>query len=98
MFERFTDRARRVVVLAQEEARAKQAKLNWDDIGYEEEPSPLVLRVPQLKEAHAVVTSARKRMCGSSPDWIAHSTEYPSSSDCHAKRRLQSAFCANEKL
>ena len=45
--------------LAQEEARAKQAKLNWEDIGYEEEPSPLVLRVPQLKEATARVTSAR---------------------------------------
>ena len=37
-------------------------------------------------------------MCGSSPERIAHSTEYPSSSDCHAKRRLQSVFCANEKL
>ena len=45
--------------LAQEEARAKQAKLNWEDIGYDEEPSPLVLRVPQLKEARARVTSAR---------------------------------------
>jgi RND family efflux transporter MFP subunit len=51
--------ARAEAALAQEEARAKQAKLNWDDIGYEEEPSPLVLRVPQLKEANAVVTSAR---------------------------------------
>jgi RND family efflux transporter MFP subunit len=45
--------------LAQEEARAKQAKLNWDDIGYKEAPSPLVLRVPQLKEASANVTAAR---------------------------------------
>ena len=45
--------------LAQEEARAKQAKLNWEDIGYDEEPSPLVLRIPQLKEANAVITSAR---------------------------------------
>ena len=45
--------------LAQEEARAKQARLNWEDIGYEEAPSPLVLRVPQLKEALARVTSAR---------------------------------------
>ncbi len=50
--------ARAEAALAQEEARAKQAKLNWEDIGYEEEPSPLVLRVPQLKEANAVVTSA----------------------------------------
>lgn len=51
--------ARAEAALAQEEARAKQAKLNWDDIGYDEEPSPLVLRVPQLKEAKAVVTSAQ---------------------------------------
>jgi multidrug efflux pump subunit AcrA (membrane-fusion protein) len=40
--------ARAEAALAQEEARAKQAKLNWEDIGYEEEPSPLVLRIPQL--------------------------------------------------
>ncbi len=45
--------------LAQEEARAKQAALNWEDIGYTEAPSPLVLRVPQLKEANANVTAAR---------------------------------------
>ncbi len=51
--------ARAEAALAQEEARAKQARLNWDDIGYQEEPSPLVLRVPQLKEAHANVTAAQ---------------------------------------
>jgi RND family efflux transporter MFP subunit len=51
--------ARADALLAQEEARAKQAKLNWQDIGYQEEPSPLVLRVPQLNEARAVVSSAR---------------------------------------
>jgi multidrug resistance efflux pump len=51
--------ARAEAALAQEEARAKQAKLNWEDIGYDEEPSPLVLRIPQLKEANAVITSAR---------------------------------------
>jgi RND family efflux transporter MFP subunit len=51
--------ARAEAALAQEEAKAKQAKLNWEDIGYEEEPSPLVLRIPQLKEATALVTSAR---------------------------------------
>jgi len=50
--------ARAEAVLAQEEARAKQAELNWQDLGYTEEPSPLVLRIPQLKEAHAVVSSA----------------------------------------
>lgn len=51
--------ARAEAALAQEEARAKQARLNWEDIGYKEEPSPLVLRVPQLKEAHANVTAAQ---------------------------------------
>ncbi len=51
--------ARAEAALAQEEAHAKQAKLNWDDIGYDEEPSPLVLRIPQLKEANAVISSAR---------------------------------------
>lgn len=51
--------ARAEAALAQEEARAKQAKLNWEDIGYKEEPSPLVLREPQLKEANAVLISAR---------------------------------------
>lgn len=51
--------ARAEAAMAQEEARAKQARLNWEDIGYEEEPSPLVLRVPQLKEASANVTAAR---------------------------------------
>lgn len=50
--------ARAQANLAQEEARAKQAKLNWDDIGYSEPPSDLVLRVPQLKEARANVDAA----------------------------------------
>lgn len=48
--------------LAQEEARAKQAKLNWEDIGYEGEPSPLVLRVPQLNEAQANVSAAQANL------------------------------------
>jgi RND family efflux transporter MFP subunit len=54
--------ARAEALLAQEEARAKQARLNWDDIGYEEEPSPLVLRVPQLNEARANVTAAQAEL------------------------------------
>ena len=51
--------ARAEAALAQEDARAIQAKLNWNEIGFDEEPSPLVLRIPQLKEANAVVSSAR---------------------------------------
>lgn len=54
--------ARAEAALAQEEARARQAALNWQDIGYPEEPSPLVLRVPQLKEALAAVTAARAEL------------------------------------
>lgn len=50
--------ARAEAALAQEEARARQARLNWEDLGYEDEPSDLVLRVPQLKEAKANVDAA----------------------------------------
>lgn len=51
--------ARAEASLAREEAQAKQARLNWEEIGYEEEPPPLVLRIPQLKEANALVSAAR---------------------------------------
>lgn len=54
--------ARAEAALIQEQARAKQARLNWQDIGYEEEPSPLVLRVPQLREAEANVSSAQAEL------------------------------------
>lgn len=51
--------ARADAAFVQEEARAKQARLNWEDIGFEENPSPLVLRIPQLREAEANVSSAK---------------------------------------
>ena len=51
--------ARSEAALIQEEARAKQARLNWKDIGFEDEPSPLVLRIPQLREAEANVSAAQ---------------------------------------
>jgi RND family efflux transporter MFP subunit len=51
--------ARTEAALIQEQARAKQALLNWQDIGYDEEPSPLVLRVPQLREAEANVNASK---------------------------------------
>jgi RND family efflux transporter MFP subunit len=54
--------ARAEAVLVQEEARAKQARLNWEDLGYDEEPSELVLRVPQLKEARATVDAAKAEL------------------------------------
>lgn len=51
--------ARADAALIQERARGKQAKLNWNEIAPGEEPSPLVLRVPQLREAEANVSAAQ---------------------------------------
>ena len=51
--------ARAISSHAQEQTRANQAKLNWEDLGYEEEPTELVLRIPQLREAEAVRDSAK---------------------------------------
>jgi RND family efflux transporter MFP subunit len=50
--------ARAEASLAQEAARAEQALLDWKDLGYTEEPTDLVLRKPQLKEANANVKAA----------------------------------------
>ena len=50
--------ARAEATLAQEAARAEQALLDWKDLGYTEEPTDLVLRKPQLKEANANVKAA----------------------------------------
>ena len=47
---------------AQEEARSKQARLNWEDLGYKEEPNELVLRLPQLREAEARVDAAEAQL------------------------------------
>jgi RND family efflux transporter MFP subunit len=54
--------ARAISAHAQEETRANQARLNWEDLGYDEEPSELVLRLPQLREAQANVDSARAQL------------------------------------
>lgn len=53
-----SQQAQALALHAQEETRAKQARLDWEDLGYEEEPSDLVLRVPQLREAEARVDAA----------------------------------------
>lgn len=50
--------ARAEATLAQEDARAKQALLDWNDLNYDGEPTDLVLRKPQLKEARANVKAA----------------------------------------
>ena len=54
--------ARAQTVFAQEQTRAKQARLNWEDLGYSEEPNELVLRLPQLREADANVKSAEAQV------------------------------------
>ncbi|MGB1260794.1 MAG: efflux RND transporter periplasmic adaptor subunit [Akkermansiaceae bacterium] len=54
--------ARAEATHAQEKARAKQALLNWKDAGFNEEPSDLVLRKPQLREAEANVKSAKSSL------------------------------------
>ena len=54
--------ARSKTVMAQEETRAKQARLNWIDLGYKEEPNELVLRLPQLREAEANVKSSEAQL------------------------------------
>lgn len=46
----------------QEQARADQALLDWRDLGLPGEPSPLVLRVPQMKEADANLKSAEAEL------------------------------------
>ena len=53
------DLARAEVAHAQELARGKQAKLNWEDLGYKDEPNELVLRLPQLRESQANVDAGK---------------------------------------
>lgn len=51
--------ARADALHAQEQAKANQARLNWEELGYDEEPNDLVLRLPQLREAEANVKAAQ---------------------------------------
>ncbi len=45
--------------LDKEEALAEQARLDWKDLGYKDEPSALVRREPQLKAAHQTLALAQ---------------------------------------
>lgn len=45
--------------LAQEEGEASIARQEWERLGKEEEPDPLVLRIPQLAEARASYEAAQ---------------------------------------
>ena len=47
--------------LEKEEALAEQARLDWKDLGYEDEPSSLVKREPQLKAARQGLLLAQAR-------------------------------------
>ncbi len=60
--------ARASATHAQEETRSNQARRNWDDLGYKEEPNDLVLRIPQLREAEANVKSATAQLAKTNRD------------------------------
>jgi len=60
--------ARAEASLAQEDARAKQALLDWRDLGYTDPPTALVLRKPQLKEAEANVKAAQADLLSAQND------------------------------
>ena len=48
--------------LEQEEVRAKQARLNWEDLGYDEKPNPLVLRIPHVALAKSQLERAEEQL------------------------------------
>ncbi|MBV6500856.1 MAG: p-hydroxybenzoic acid efflux pump subunit AaeA [Prosthecobacter sp.] len=50
------------VVLAEEKARAEQARENWKALGRSGEPSAFVARVPQVAQAEANLAAARARV------------------------------------
>jgi RND family efflux transporter MFP subunit len=60
--------ARATAAYSQEEAKATQARLNWEDLGYKTEPNELVLRLPQLREAAANVKAAEATLARSKRD------------------------------
>ena len=60
--------ARAQAAHALEETRAKQARLNWEDLGYKEAPSELVLRLPQVRESKANVDSATAQLARAKRD------------------------------
>jgi RND family efflux transporter MFP subunit len=48
--------------LKQERIRAEQARLNWEDLGYEDEPSEMVLRIPHVKLAESQLERAKEQL------------------------------------
>ena len=60
--------ARSETALAQEQTRANQARRNWEDLGYKEEPNELVLRKPQLREAEKNLEAAKEQLARAQRD------------------------------
>jgi RND family efflux transporter MFP subunit len=60
--------ARTEAACALEETRSQQARLNWEELGYQDKPGDLVLRIPQLSEAKAAVEAARAQLARAQRD------------------------------
>lgn len=50
------------LAFAQEQARSKQAKIDWDKMNFGDKPDPLLLRTPQLEHAKADLEAAHARL------------------------------------
>lgn len=50
------------LALAEEQARSKQAQRDWAQLQLDSEPTPLVLRVPQLENARAALEAAQAHL------------------------------------
>ncbi len=56
------------VILAEEQAKAGQARESWRTLGKSGDPGPLVLRVPQVAKAEADVAAAKAQIAKSERD------------------------------
>jgi RND family efflux transporter MFP subunit len=54
--------SQRKLDLAQEQARSAQARLDWEKLQLEGEPTPLLLRRPQMENAEAALAAAEARL------------------------------------
>ena len=60
--------AQAAATLAEEEARADQARENWKRLGKKGDPSPLALREPQLKQAQANLAASKAQVARANRD------------------------------
>ncbi|MBD3867940.1 MAG: efflux RND transporter periplasmic adaptor subunit [Acidobacteria bacterium] len=56
------DVARAELALAREEAEAEVARREWEELGRDEEPTPLTLREPQMQDARATLAASRSAL------------------------------------